>query len=267
MARKQEHTIEIDAPIDAVWKALTDAEELTRWFAEDCKVTPGEGGSIWVSWGEGQSGEKRIDVWEPGKRLRLSAAASEMGPEMLASLTEPIVDEYTLESRGNRTVLRLVYSGVPDSSDWDGYYDGTNRGWRMFFCGLRHYLERHPGERRQTIMIMHPIALSLEQGWQKLIGSEGLDTKGALANAAEGARYSTSTSWGETLDGEVIINLPLKTLCITIENLDDALLSVTFEDMQGTTYVYSSLAVFGMDPARVDEIRKRWGAALEGLFR
>ena len=30
--RAVEREIEIDAPLAAVWKALTDAEELTRWL-------------------------------------------------------------------------------------------------------------------------------------------------------------------------------------------------------------------------------------------
>jgi hypothetical protein len=185
---------------------------------------------------------------------------------MSASLSEPIVDEYTLESRGNRTVLRLVFSGVPDSSDWDGYYDSTNRGWQMFFFSLRHYLERHAGKPRQTVTSMQPIGLPVEQAWRRLTGPEGLDTAGAFAKSGEGERYSTSTSWGEQISGDVIISLPLKTLCITIEPLDDALLWVAFEEMQGTTFLYFSLALFGQEPSRFEEIRTRWSGVIERLF-
>ncbi len=49
-ARAVEREIEIDAPVGAVWKALTDAEELTRWFPLNAGVTPGVGGSVWMSW-------------------------------------------------------------------------------------------------------------------------------------------------------------------------------------------------------------------------
>ena len=37
-----EKQIRIAAPTDVVWKALTDAEELTRWFPLDAKVKPGK---------------------------------------------------------------------------------------------------------------------------------------------------------------------------------------------------------------------------------
>src|SRR5262245_47401904 len=139
--RSQEHEIEIDAPIEAVWKALTDAEELTRWFVEEARVTPGVGGRIWGSWGsEEQSGEKQIDDWQPGKRLVLSLLPSPV-TEMCAGVTlqHPIVAEYTLETRGGKTVLRLVHSNIPDSPEWDGDHDGTNLGWWMFFTGLLQY--------------------------------------------------------------------------------------------------------------------------------
>ena len=32
--------IDIDAPVDAVWKALSDAEEVTRWFATRAAIEP-----------------------------------------------------------------------------------------------------------------------------------------------------------------------------------------------------------------------------------
>ena len=50
--RAVEREIEIDAPLAAVWKALTDADELTRWFPLNAGVTPGVGGSVWMSWTE-----------------------------------------------------------------------------------------------------------------------------------------------------------------------------------------------------------------------
>ena len=36
--RTQQHEIVIDAPLEAVWKAITDAEELTRWFVQEASV-------------------------------------------------------------------------------------------------------------------------------------------------------------------------------------------------------------------------------------
>ena len=74
-AREIVKRIEIDASIEDVWKALTDAEELMRWFPLDARSTPGPGGTIWFSWGPPYEGENRIEIWEPPRHLRLTDAA------------------------------------------------------------------------------------------------------------------------------------------------------------------------------------------------
>ena len=68
--RQQTHEIVIDAPVEAVWKAISEGEELTRWFVEEADVTPGVGGTISISWGGEEKGEGRIDEWEPNRKLR-----------------------------------------------------------------------------------------------------------------------------------------------------------------------------------------------------
>ena len=50
----------VHASLDAVWRALTEADELRRWFPVDARVSPGVGGSIWLSWGDGAEGEAPI---------------------------------------------------------------------------------------------------------------------------------------------------------------------------------------------------------------
>ena len=270
--RSHEHEIEIDAPIEAVWKAITDAEEITNWFAEAARVTPGEGGSYCISWGEGQEGESRIDDWEPPRRLRTSHLPNqggfdpEKGGSAPAQLDSPIIVEYILESRGDRTVVRLVHSGIPLTPEWDGFYDGTNRGWGMFFQGLRHYLEKCAGLARKTIMIMQPVTIGLEEAWNKLTGAEGLAAKGTLQDLATGSRYSVTTSNGDDLQGEVILSIPPKTITLTIESLDNALLSATFEEMGGATYFYMTLATYGWTPDRNEALRARWTDWMQKLL-
>jgi uncharacterized protein YndB with AHSA1/START domain len=269
--RSQQHEIEIDATPEAVWRAITDADELAKWFVEQARVTPGEGGEIWVSWGEGQDGKSRIEVWEPGKRLRLALQnnADNCGPaseNITTPLQSPMIDEYTIETRNGRTVLRLVNSGIPDSADWETYYDGTNRGWDMFFIGLRHYLENHPGKARNNIMFMQPIQGTIEDAWNRITGPEGLDSQNAIASIKEGERFHVKTSMGEELSGKVIMNVPPKTLVATVEALDNALLSMTFEEMQGMSLIYLTLATFGLNAEAASALRERWTNWLSGIF-
>src|SRR6185369_9553141 len=65
----QTHEIEIDAPPEAVWNAISTGECLSRWYAEEARVEPRAGGENWISWGEGQEVGNENLAWEPGRRL------------------------------------------------------------------------------------------------------------------------------------------------------------------------------------------------------
>ena len=138
MPRKQKHEIVIDAPIEAVWKAISDGEELTRWFVEAATVEPGVGGTISVSWGGGERSaeQDRSMGAEPEAADEAGAVRHGRGESDPAV---PMIDEYTIERRDGKTVLRLVSSGIPDAPEWDGFYNGTDTGWESFFRTLRHY--------------------------------------------------------------------------------------------------------------------------------
>ncbi|MBM3320924.1 MAG: SRPBCC domain-containing protein [Candidatus Eisenbacteria bacterium] len=137
--RSHEHTIEIRTPVRFVWRALTDPKMLTRWFVEEAEIEPRKDGRFWVSWGAEGDGEARIDVWEPHKRLRLVYLPFEGAPPMPEG--GAVVEEFTLEDRGDSTVLRLVHSGIPASPEWDGFFKGTDVGWEDYLEYLRDLLE------------------------------------------------------------------------------------------------------------------------------
>ena len=259
MSRKQEHEIVIDAPIEAVWKAIADGEELTRWFVEEATVEPGVGGKIVISWGGPEKGESRIEVWEPNKKLRV-ALRPEMGP-LKCDPDTPIIDEYTLERRDGRTVLRLVSSGIPDSPDWDGFYNGTDSGWRMFFRTLRHYLEHHSGEPRTTLQIIGKLPLSLEDAWTRLTGPEGFGV-----NPIAGQAYATKTAAGKTLHGDVVFAKAPGQLELTMRELVNAYLAHSMSSAGGGQYVYTILSLYGKTKAEVDAIRAEWQPWLENAI-
>ena len=69
-SRAVETELTVDAPAEAVWKAVADAEELVRWFPAQAEVSPGEGGSVRLAWDGNWASESRIEIWEPPRRLR-----------------------------------------------------------------------------------------------------------------------------------------------------------------------------------------------------
>ena len=71
MSEERKHVLDIDiaAPRDLVWKAITEGAEIMKWFAPEARVEPGVGGSILLSWGPGMEGKAPITIWEPGQRF------------------------------------------------------------------------------------------------------------------------------------------------------------------------------------------------------
>ena len=165
---EQTHEIVIDAPIEAVWKAISDGEELTRWFVDKATVTPGVGGTISIAWGDAEMSSGTIEAWEPNKKLRKTLAPMDMG-EAKHDPAVPMIDEYTIERRDGKTVLRLVCSGIPDAKEWDGFYNGTDTGWKSFLRTLRHYLEHNRGKPRTTITIVGKASVTREDAWPRLM--------------------------------------------------------------------------------------------------
>jgi uncharacterized protein YndB with AHSA1/START domain len=259
MTRKQEHEITIDAPIDAVWKAITDAEELTRWFVEEASVEPGVGGTFTISWGGEEKGQSRIEAWQPNELLRVALVGLMENAKHDGST--PIVDEYTLERRDGKTVLRLVSSNIPSSPDWDGFYDGTNSGWKSFLRTLRHYLEHHRGKPRATIKIVGRLPGSLEEAWAHLTGPGGLGFQPVAGQA-----FSAKTGAGEPLSGRVVhVNAP-SMLELDIREPDDVFLAHSMAGAGGNQYVYTVLSVYGKSQAEVAAIRAKWQPWLETVL-
>lgn len=253
-ARSVVAEIEIDAPIDAVWKALNDAEELTRWFPLDAGVNPD--GSIWMSWGGDFRFEGRPEIVDPPRRLRSTG-----GPGGMAT-------DITLETRGGKTFVRLVQSGFGPGAEWDSELDGTNRGWHFQLLGLKHYLEVHRGTPRRVAWARRMISIPRAEAWKRLMSAQGLLREGGVENLRVGSRYRFVSADGDALEGVVhFLNAPMD-FGGTVENLNRALLRIQLDDlpMRGYKDVNLWLSTYGIPQADVDALRGRWMALLEKLF-
>ncbi len=231
MPRKVDTTIEIHAPAEAVWKALTDPEELVRWFCLSARAKPGSGGSIWYSWGPPYEGEQRIESWEPGRRLRLVSYPPggdqpgwlRQSDEPPAPGSVPLVLDYLLESSGGSTTLRLVHSGFGDTASWDDEYDGVRRGWAFELRSLKHYLERHRGRPRAWVLVRRAIPMLMDAAWKRAAGPEGLIRGGLRAGVRTGGRCGVELASGDRFDGVVELLDPPAVFAMRVENLDGAL--------------------------------------------
>jgi uncharacterized protein YndB with AHSA1/START domain len=133
----------IEAPVEVVWRTITEPEQITQWFADrvDLVVEPGARG--YLGFGE-QGGTVLVEVVEPPTRLSFRwndnvGSDPKPGNSMLV--------EFTLTAEGGeRTRLRVVESGH-ESLDWPDaekqrYADEHSGGWGTYLDRLAALLEK-----------------------------------------------------------------------------------------------------------------------------
>ena len=121
----------VDAPLDAVWLALTTPERIREWFGYDY---PGIDEEIRVIFDTGAE-------LTPSERLTFDDGSS----------IELIAD-------GPRTIVRAVMPGPLADAEWEDLFDAVTEGWRTYLEQLRFLLETSPAGRRRTIYLTGEVA-------------------------------------------------------------------------------------------------------------
>ncbi len=280
---EQRRTIEmqfdIEAPVEAVWKALTDADELTNWFPLNARVKPGVGGSISMGWGKDLADcdlDSSIRVWEENKHLQyvwIDATPPDQVAEAKANgkyAPVPVAVDFHLEALGSTTRLRLVHSGFSPDPSWDHQYDGTVRGWKFELRGLKHYLENHRDTKRIVVHAKQTFdQMSLDEAWDRLMSDDGLRAEQTIDTLEPGDRYALTMSSGDALQGEIYINKRPHDLCGTVENHNNAFLRVRIDDPYGANphkEVNLWLSTYGLPTDDTDALQQRWDAMMARLF-
>jgi uncharacterized protein YndB with AHSA1/START domain len=150
MTDRIEKTIELNAPLSRVWRALTDHREFGTWFRVrlDGPFEPGQ--------------VARGQITYPGyEHIRWEAVVQKMEPERLFSFTwhpyaiDPKEDysgepstlvEFTLEPTATGTSLRVVESGfdkLPDRRRFEAFRM-NDAGWSQQIKNLEEHVGRSP---------------------------------------------------------------------------------------------------------------------------
>ncbi len=101
------------APMDEVWKALTDSEDLEVWL-EAGSIEPEEGGTVTVDFDDGPV-KGRVTAWDPPRLLEYTW--------LIEGEPESIV-RFELTPSGTDTQLDLEHIGLPRSMG-----TGYGAGW------------------------------------------------------------------------------------------------------------------------------------------
>lgn len=257
VGRSVERTIEIAASPEAVWNALTQADELTRWFPLEAGVRPGSGGSIRMSWRDRFTSDSAVSVWEPERHLCMEFPQDGLGR---------LMTDFYLAGRGGATVLRVVTSGFGEGDAWDENYEGVRTGWNFELRGLRHYLERHRGRDRAAAWAHASYPFAVAEAWQRLTGPGGLFGGAGLPVLAEGEPYSLVTSGGATLSGQVEVFEPGRMVVATADGWNDALFRMEVFRFGGVGEATVWLSTYGVSSERVRSLERAWQEALDAVF-
>lgn len=135
------HLVEIGAPIERVWRALTEPGWMTVWSGEEAEIDAREGGMYRIGRRPGGR-EAHIDIFDINRRLRLIYLN---GPDTPRG-DSAVVDDFLLDvRRGAGTAsLRVLGSGVPDAPEWDKPYVRMRMTWERQLARIKTALETPP---------------------------------------------------------------------------------------------------------------------------
>ena len=242
---------------EEVWRALADAEEVMRWFAPEAKVSPGKGGSVLWRWNERWSFDTEIEIWEPGRRLRLLETKNEPPgkPTVLAI-------DFQLSPEKGGTKLRIVHSGFGRGAEWDDELNGISRGWTYELRHMRHYLDRHQGKKRHFAWLTQTSKFNREQSRDIVLGPSAFLSEGSLEGLSEGQAYRMRSTFGENLDGRMFMMLDP----VHFSGILDAYGGSVFRyEMEGDTVIVS-FELWGDYAREAEAFKKRWQPKLAELL-
>jgi uncharacterized protein YndB with AHSA1/START domain len=132
-----EREILIEAPVEVVWRTITEPDQITRWFADRVELTLEPGSHGYMGFGE-QGGPVVVQVVDPPNRFSFRWNHPQ-GEEPV--LGNSILVEFNLSKASDeRTLLRVTESGH-ELRDWSDaekirYSDEHQDGWGRFLDRL-----------------------------------------------------------------------------------------------------------------------------------
>jgi len=137
------YRVDIDVPVQRVWRAFTDSRVLERWTARGASVMPRENGRMQIVFGPGIELDAHIDVLVTPQRLRLILLPTRGMPASGKDTAEAvIVEDFLFERLAKGTTVRLLSSGVPSAPPWVTYYLQKRRHWELALTKLKVFLEK-----------------------------------------------------------------------------------------------------------------------------
>lgn len=135
-----------------IFRALTVAEELERWFFSAARTDPRTGGDYRIEWQHAEEPERnhaRFGTYRrlvPDELVEFEWHGTRKAP---AGDLPPTLVTITLTPRDGGTLVRLVHTGWPQNEDGAGLLKGHDMGWTFYMENLEAWLTGGPDRRRE----------------------------------------------------------------------------------------------------------------------
>jgi uncharacterized protein YndB with AHSA1/START domain len=142
-----EREILIEAPVEVVWRVLTEPEHLQGWFSDTAALDLRSGGAGRMTFDNRPEGrlvdvQVKVESVEPPHRFAFRwdhPPGAEAGPENSLHV------EFTLSSEGEGTRLKLVEAGF-DRAGGEEKVESHRQGWATLLPKLVDYAPALSGE-------------------------------------------------------------------------------------------------------------------------
>ncbi len=260
--RSIERELFINADIEQVWEAFTEARHIVNWFAPIAESEPGPGGFIRLNWDmkSVEPGHCHILDWQPPHRLVMTWRDAPGGQHELPVLLE-------LARRDGGTLLRLVHSGFLSDASWDEEFDSHGRGWSYELRSLRYYLERQFGRPRRYVMQRLRLPdRDPAAGWLATVGAAG-EFRVAMEGLAEGAEILLGLPGGPNTAAEILFAHPGKDFAATAAILRGGVFRLAMETMTGVPEIWVWAFSWELERPELEALMAPVYAALEARLR
>lgn len=139
-------TVIIKSSQATVFKALTDAKELIRWFPSRAESDPRAGGALKLYWDftdASQNGSQEGEYVEVTPKTMLSYTWNAEGIPTLVS--------FKLSEANGETTLDLDHASLQEDADLNKLREGHINQWMFFLMNLKGYLEAGMDLRKEKL--------------------------------------------------------------------------------------------------------------------
>lgn len=133
-----EKEILIEAPVEVVWRFVTEPDQIRRWFADEIEIDLRVGGHGTLAFRGHDAYELQVEAIDPPRRFAFRWVRR---PATLVRSGSALLVEFLLQAENGNTRLRVVESGF-ETIDWSDeekarYAGDHSNGWERIIGRLR----------------------------------------------------------------------------------------------------------------------------------